>query len=390
MDAVKLTSGTAAPQAGPATPSATPGAGERLVSLDLLRGFDMFWISGGDSLFKALATATGWAWAAGFATELEHVEWQGFHYYDLIFPLFLFISGLTLPIVTERRLARGESRGRMVLNLLRRALILVVLGILYNTGAVSFDFANIRFTSVLGRIGVAGFGAGVIVLYSRPRAWAAWVVGILAGYWALLTFVTAPGQPAHSFEMGRNIVDWLDQRIMPGKLASGVHDAIGFTSMVPAVATGLLGALAGAWLKSSRSAWRKTLGLLIAGALLWGAGRAWGMQLPVIKHLWTSSYVVLAAGWSCLLLALFYAVADGLRWRRWGFPFLLIGLNPLTLYFLRGTGLIDFGKISSFLFGWATRLAARPWRPFCQDVALLGVELAFLFWLYRKKIFLRV
>lgn len=366
------------------------GGGERMVSVDLLRGFDMFWISGGEGIFHALAKATGWAWAAAMAKELTHVKWEGFNFYDLIFPLFLFISGVTLPLVIEKRLARGEGRGRIMLRLARRALLLVALGILYNQKQITFDVASIRFTSVLGRIGVAGLGAGLIVLFFSPRGWIGWVVGILAGYWALMTFVTAPGEPAHSYAMGKNIVDWLDQRIMPGRLMDKVHDAIGFTSMIPAVATALLGALAGAWLKRPLDPWRKALGLLAAGLALIAAGKLWGLQLPIIKKQWTSSYVLLAGGWSCLLLAIFYAVADGLRWRRWGFPFLLIGLNPLTLYWLRGTGLVDFAAIGKFFFGWATALASKPMQPVYNELAIIGVELAFLYWLYRKKIFVRV
>lgn len=390
MTTAELAASDAYPKTSKSAKAGAPGA-DRLVSLDILRGFDMFFISGGEELFHALAKATGWAWAVWMATQMNHVEWAGFRIIDLVFPLFVFISGVTLPIVIEKRLSRGEGRGGILLKLLRRALILVLLGVIYNTGKISFDVHNLRFGSVLGRIGLAGFGAGVIVLFTSPRAQAGWALGILAFYWALLTFTPVPGQaPGQHFEKGKNVADWVDQRIMPGRLYNKTHDPEGLVSTLPAVATALLGALAGAWLRTQRTPLRKALGLLAAGLVMLALGRLWGLQFPIIKKLWTSTFVLYAAGWSCLLLALFYAVADGLRWRAWGFPFLLIGMNPLTIYLLRGTGLIDFEHIGRFFCGFAINRASQPMIPVYGELATIFFELALLYWLYRKKFFLRV
>jgi predicted acyltransferase len=266
----------------------------------------------------------------------------------------------------------------------------VILGHLDKNGPVSFDFANLRFTSVLGRIGVAGLAAGVIMMFTRPRAQILWVIGILGTYWALLTFLPAPGQPAPSYEQGVNIVDYLDQRVMPGKLRSGNHDANGWFSTPPVVATVLLGALAGAWLVSACSPWRKVLGLLTAGLVLVAMGWLWGLEFPIIKHIWTSSYVLYTAGWSCLLLGLFYGVVDGLCWRRWGFPFLLIGMNPLVIYFLINTGLVNFSYIARFFFGFSYAHAGPLMAPVWEGVATMAVQFLFLYWLYRRKLFWRV
>lgn len=372
------------------TSAAAPPAAERMQSLDILRGFDMFWISGGEGLFVALAKATGWAWAVAFAAQLEHVPWAGCHFYDLIFPTFLFISGVTLPLVVTRRIARGESRRVILGRLALRAVLLSLLGYLYNQKGVTFDLHAIRFTSVLGRIGVAGFAAGVIVMFARPRAQFFWIAGLLLGYWALLALVPAPDQPGPSYEQGKNIVDWLDRHLMPGKLMSGNHDAIGWCSTPPAVATALLGALAGAWLLAAGAAWRKVLGLIGAGLVLVALGWAWSLRFPIIKHIWSSSYVLFAGGWSCLALGVFYGIVDGLRWRRWGFLFLLIGMNPLVLYVLRGTGLISFSAAGKFFFGFAYAGVKSPWLGLYQELATLAVEFLFLYWLYRRKIFLRV
>ena len=381
---IDLTRETASPKGEHAAPS------ERVQSIDVLRGFDMFWISGGDHFFHALAVATGWAWAIVFARQLSHSDWAGFTFYDLIQPLFLFITGITLPLSVGRRLARGQTRWEIFRRLLSRTALLVILGHLDKNGPVSFDFANLRYTSVLGRIGVAGLVAGVIMMFARPRAQILWVIGILGTYWALLTFVPAPGQPAPSYEQGVNIVDYLDQHIMPGKLKSGNHDANGWFSTPPVVATVLLGALAGAWLLSARSLWRKVLGLLAAGLVLLALGWLWGLQFPIIKHIWTSSYVLYTAGWSCLLLGIFYGIVDGLRWRRWGFPFLLIGMNPLVIYMLVNTGLVNFPYIARFFFGFSFAHAAPAMASVWESVATMAVQFVFLYWLYRRKLFWRV
>jgi len=419
----------------PATAEASPPikightpSNERLQSIDALRGFDMFWISGGEYLFHALALTTGWSWAIFTSRQLIHSRdlghWAGFTFFDLIQPLFLFITGITLPLAVGRRLARGQTRAEVFRRLLFRAVVLVILGFLYDNGPISLVLAHNSFGGVLQRIGVAGLIAGVIMMYTRPGAQMLWAIGILAAYWALLSFVPYPGQPTPGFEKGRNIVDYLDQHFMPGRFT--VHSSEGWFSSPTTVASVLFGALAGTWLISARSIRRKLLGLGGAGLALLALGRLWALQCPIIKDLFTSSYVVYATGWSCLLLALFYGIIDGLGWRRWSFPFVLIGTNPLVLYLLVWTGWINFPYIAQFFFGWAFNYPGPPlhvseavanlayshpgfdwmssdsvvgWtfppvlaspHPFWQMLATLAVEFLFLLWLYRRKIFWRV
>ena len=241
---------------------------ERIQSIDALRGFDMLWISGGGEFLHALAVATSWTWAIAVARQFEHSRWAGCTFYDLIQPLFLFICGITLPLSIGRRMRRGQTRMQILRRLALRAVVLVILGQLDKNGPVSFDVAHIRFAGILQRIGVAGLAAGAIMMYARPRAQVLWVIGILGGYGALMAFVPAPGQRAPSFEPGVNIVDYLDQHVMPGRLDAGIHDAEGWFSTPPAVASVLFGALAGTWLLSAASVRRKVLGLLGAGAVL--------------------------------------------------------------------------------------------------------------------------
>ena len=363
---------------------------ERIQSIDALRGFDMLWISGGGEFLHTLAVATSWTWAIAVAGQFEHSRWVGCTFYDLIQPLFLFICGITLPLSIGRRMRRGQTRMQILRRLALRAVVLVILGQLDKNGPVSFDVAHIRFAGILQRIGVAGLAAGAIMMYARPRAQILWVIGILGGYGALMTFVPAPGQPAPSFEPGVNIVDYLDQHVMPGRLDAGTHDAEGWFSTPPAVASVLFGALAGAWLLSAASVQRRVMGLLGAGAVLVALGMLWGLQLPIIKNLFTSSYVVYTAGLSCLLLGLFYGVIDGLRLRAWAFPLLLIGMNPLLIYILRSTGWVDFRYIAKFFFGFGFAHASAPVAALCHVVATITVELLFLYWLYRRKLFWRI
>jgi predicted acyltransferase len=287
-------------------------------------------------------------------------------------------------------LARGQTRWEVLRRLLTRTAWLLMLGHLVKNGDVSFNVAHLRFTSVLGRIGVASLAAGVIMMFTRVRAQILWVIGILGAYWVLLTFVPAPGQPGPSYQQGVNIVDYLDQHIMPGKLASGNHDANGWSSTPPVVATVLLGALAGTWLMSVRPVRQKLLGLLGGGLALLALGWLWGLQFPIVKHIWTSSFVLYAAGWSCLLLAIFYGIVDGLRWRRWGFLFLLIGMNPLVIYVLIGTKIVDFKYIATFFLGFAFAHASQTMSRVWLELAIMAVEFSFLYWLYRRKLFWRV
>lgn len=363
---------------------------ERVQSIDVLRGFDMFWILGVEDFFHALAIATGWSGVVLASRELSHSAWQGCTCYDLIQPLFLFIVGLTLPIAIGRRLARGQTKGEVFRRLFGRALILIVLGHFDKNGPLSFDFAHIRYTGVLERIGVSGLAVGVILMHFKPRGQIAWLAGLLLFYWALLSFVTAPGQPVHTYAEGRNIIDWLDQRIMPGRLVSGDTDANGWTATPNCFSTVLFGALAGQWILSDRRFWRKFLGMAAAGCLLVAFGWLWGRQLPIIKHLWTSSYVVFAAGWSCLLLAFFFAIIDGVKWRAWAFPFLIIGMNPLVIYILKDTNWVDFPYLSKFFLGFAWAGCTPHWAAVWHEAATVLVELLFLYVLYRKRWFWRV
>lgn len=363
----------------------------RLLSLDTLRGFDMFWISGGEEIVHLLAKTTGWAWAVAVAEQLTHVKWNGFRAYDLIFPLFLFLAGVSTPYSLGSRLARGVSRPGLLRKVVQRGLLLVALGILYNNGIFRTEWENMRYASVLGRIGLAGMFAQIIYLYFNSRAQMYWLVGILLGYWAFMMLVPVPGCEAGLMTMECNPASYLDRILLPGHLYKTIHDPEGLVSTIPAVATALLGIFAGNLLRSdiySITRLRKVLYLALAGLISLGLAYAWNVVFPINKNLWTSSFVLCAGGWSLLLLALFYGIVDVLNWRRWTFFFVVIGMNSIVIYLIGS--FIDFGFTADVLFGGLLGFFSEPVRVVGAAVALVLVQWAFMYLLYRNKLFLRI
>lgn len=364
--------------------SNTPKKQGRLASLDALRGFDMFWIMGGDGLSVALAAATGWPILRWWAVQVEHVEWHGFHFYDMVFPLFLFIAGISFPFSVRHRM---DDKKALVLHIIRRGLLLVLLGIIYNN-AVRFNFGEIRFPSVLGRIGLAWMFAGLIWLYVKPRWRIPVVAGILLIYWALLELFHLPGHDAYSME--GSLAGIVDRAVVPGKLYLGVHDPEGLLGVIPAIATALLGMLTGnAVLQQSREKYgRLALILAITGIALYAAGWLWNVLMPVNKNLWTSSFVLVAAGMSMLLFAAFFWIIDVRGWQKWSFPFRIIGMNAIAIYM--GQRIFDLGKTADFLFGGVTALASTQWKAVMDESFYALTCWILLYFLYRYKIFIKV
>ncbi len=348
----------------------------------------MFWIIGGDAFFRSLAEVTHWGWAAGIAAQLEHVPWQGFRFYDLIFPLFMFISGVALPFSLVAKAESGAPRGRIYLKLFRRGLLLVVLGMLYN-GLLKLDFANARYPSVLGQIGLAYVIAAVVMLNVRSFGGRlAALAGILGGYAALQLLVPVPGVGAGVLTPQGVINGYVDRLLLPGRLYGGVFDPEGLMCIVSASAITLMGGIAGAYLRSGKGAGLRKAGVLFgAGLGLFALGTILGTWYPVIKSAWTSTFNIYAGGISLMLLALFYLVIDVWKSRRWTFAFRVIGMNSITIYL--GVKLIDMEHSSRTLFGGAAGLAGAA-GPLVLIAGVLAVEWVFLYFLYKKNVFLRV
>ncbi|MBM3988991.1 MAG: DUF5009 domain-containing protein [Planctomycetes bacterium] len=358
----------------------------RLRSLDALRGFDMLWIAGGGAMLQAWADSNDWAWLDAARAQTDHAKWNGFTFWDLIFPLFLFLAGVSLPLSFARRRAEGASDGALARHALRRGLTLVLLGLVYN-GLLRFDLATLRCASVLGRIGLAWMFAAWIVLGTRStRARVGWLAGILVGYWAALTLVPVPGFGAASLEPGTNLVDWFDQRFLPGRLYREVRDPEGLLATIPAIATALCGVLAGEWLqRRDLEPARRTSGLAAAALGCLALGALWALVFPLNKNLWTSSFVLWCAGWSLLLLCVFHLVIDLWKFERGAFVLEVIGANAITIYVLQS--FLDFDALAKLLL---TGRGALKLHPALVAGGGLALKWTLLYALWRARIFLRV
>jgi predicted acyltransferase len=364
---------------------------KRLHSLDALRGFDMFWIMGGEAIFAGIATLTGWPVFQWWATQLEHVEWHGFRFYDMIFPLFLFIAGISFPYSLAKRRESGEPESRIYRHIIGRGLILILLGIIYNNG-IRFDFDNLRYGSVLGRIGLAWMLAAIIYMNAGRNFRMVWFSMILIGYWLLLLLFPAHDLGATDpFSQEGNLASYIDRLLMPGRLYRVNHDPEGLFSAIPAISTALLGMLTGEFMMSKYlgdKPLKKVLYLLVAGIIFILIGKLWDIAFPINKNLWSSSFVCFVGGLSILLFALFYLVIDVWEYRKWSFFFVVIGLNPITIYLTRR--IIDFDNAERFFFKGISDLMPETWAPLIEGIGITAVGWIFLYILYKKKIFLKV
>ena len=365
---------------------------DRLLSLDALRGFDMLWISGGGELIVALAALTGWPFFKWAGVQMEHVSWEGFRFYDMIFPLFLFIAGVSMPFSILKRKKRGESMKSIYYHLFKRLFLLILLGAIYN-GLLRFDFENQRYASVLARIGIAWFFAAIIVLNTSVRGQVLWFAGILLSYWAIMKLIPVPGFGAGVLTPEGNLAAFIDQKLLPGRFCCYTFgDNEGIISNLPAISTALMGALTGHLLISDDkrlNGFKKAILILAAGIVSLGIGKLWGLTFPIIKNLWTSTFVLFAGGWSLILLAVFYLIIDVWGFKKWAFPFVVIGLNSITIYMLN-SGIIDFGQMSQYLFSGTIKSFSALAQPVIAATAYILCVWTVLYILYKNKIFLKV
>lgn len=393
-------------------------AAGRVVALDVLRGFDMFWIIGGDVLAHSIAAAfKGRHWADTLDAQMEHVSWQGLHFYDLIFPTFVFVVGASLVFSLTKLVAR-KGKGAAVGRVIFRSAALWALGVFMYHG-FEYYWPHIRLVGVLQRIAFCYLVVSLLFIFCSPRVMAIVAVSLLVAYWGVMTFVRAPGEPKVSFDEGHNIANWIDANYLPGRkwdsttitLPDGKekevpHDPEGLLSTIPAIATCLLGVFAGLVLQCTTvRPWRKVMILMVGGAALTGLGYLWGLQFPVIKKIWTSSYVLVAGGYAAMVLGVFYLLLDvkTAAWPRvppvfvWlTRPFVWIGMNAITLYLLVDGKLIDLhDKIAPRLVGgniswWIGHKWGEQWPP----VVLAAVSVLLMFmlarFLYKRQIFLRL
>jgi predicted acyltransferase len=382
-------------------------APKRLLSLDVLRGVTI--------AFMIMVNNTG---GPGAWTEMRHADWNGFTATDLVFPTFLFVVGASIVFSTQARLKRGDSRAKLAWHTVRRAAILFLFGIVVNNFP-AFHLTHMRFYGVLQRIAVCYLIVGLFYLWDR-RVWTkvAMLVCVLAGYWILVRWVPVPGagipgRDVPFLDKNQNIVAWVDRQLMPGHLYEDapLHDARdpeGLLSDIPAIGTTLLGLLAGLWLAGERAAGTKARGLAAGAAICLASGYLWSVWFPLNKKMWTSSYVLVAAGWSLLLFAILYWAVERRGWGKSGqskkavWPWLVFGSNAIVAYMIsellvpaiqlvpftsggRQTDAIRFIYLHAFM-----HIADPGWRAFIFSVSYTAVCFLPVWLLYRRKIFVKV
>jgi predicted acyltransferase len=334
---------------------------------------------------------------------LEHAEWDGWMPTDLVFPSFLFIVGVVIPLALGKRVERGDAPSALMAKVFRRSLVIFALGVFLNAFPFDEPVSHWRIPGVLQRIALCYFAASSIFLKTGLRAQILIVAGLLCGYWDAMTLIPVPGVGAGDLSRPNSLAAWVDRGLMPGHLYKSDYDPEGLLSTLPAIATALIGVLAGRWLLTARPIAERVGGLFAAGAVLMFLGSVWGAWFPINKALWTSSYTLLMAGLSLQFLGLCAFLIEVEGYRRWAGPFLVFGTNPIAAYVLSGllarvltmVTVQGDGPEPVNLKAWIYQHAFASWADPTFASLLYGLAYVLLWFalmgvLYRMKVFIRV
>jgi predicted acyltransferase len=384
---MEVTMETRKPTAGvPATEVTTvpKPATARLVSLDVFRGFIMFWIVGGGAIALGLQAVGHNSFTDTMIYQLNHSTWEGLRFYDCIWPSFMLMVGVSIPFSYVKR-SLTQTHQQMLLHAIKRFAILMLLGGMRESVSLGSP-RLIELSSALQPIAVASLAAFLLV----RRSWKFQAgVGalILVGYLLLLALVPVPGVGAVSYGKGANLVYAVDKALLPHRTGDAVFlEGWGtILSTVPTIATTILGLLFGGLLRSQLTAQRKMMiiGLTGLGGLV--IGYAVSLFVPVVMKMWTTSYGILSASWACLMFLFFYWIVDVLGYRRWAFVFVIIGMNALAVYLCNTVTRLD-EIVGIFTKGPAAAMGSVG--PLCAALAFFAVEWSILYWMYKRKIFL--
>jgi predicted acyltransferase len=351
------------------------------VALDVFRG-----------LTVALMILVNFPGGDAYYGFLQHASWNGLTFADVVFPFFIFILGVAVPYSFSWKLGRGIARKNLILIALRRAAILFAIGLFINWFS-TFDLASIRVMGVLQRIALCYFFSSLIFLFLKPKWRIVVTAAIPVAYWVLMVLVPVPGYGAGVLTEQGNLASYVDRTLLSEHLYASNWDPEGILSTLPAVATSLMGVLAGQYLKSDKKPRKKTLNLAFFGCLPIGVGFAWNFLFPINKNLWTSSYVAVTGGIAFVLLAALFYFADAKQHVAWSKPFSILGCNALFIYVL--SEILNLALIHTSLktliheglfASWAGPLHgsfvyALAFLAFCWAVAAI---------LYRKRILIKI
>lgn len=359
---------------------------KRLASVDALRGFDMFWIMGGREFILSFAALIFSGAPPWLDHQLEHVPWEGFVAWDLIMPLFIFVSGVALPFSMSKWKGSGDSKRSFYLRVARRLVILWILGMAVQGNLLAWDLDKLRlYTNTLQSI-ASGYLIGTIFLLTMSiRTQLIATAGLLLSYWAILEFAPVPDIGAGVLEPWKDFANYFDDLVL-GHFADGgnytwVISSLGFG------ATLMMGVFAGHALRSNESDQQKLNMLLAMGIGCLATGWIWSIWHPMIKHIWTSSMNLWAGGWCFLLLAAFYWIIDVRGYKKWAFPLIVIGTNAIAVYV--ATHLFNFRHISNIFVGSLVE-RLENFGVFLSAFGALLVPWLILLYMYKKKTFIRL
>ncbi len=357
----------------------------------------MFWIVGGDQLVRSFDKIFHTPFTGTLFDQMEHaadehkcvaappgpVPWAGFHFYDLIFPLFVFMVGISIVFSVPKMLEQRGTAGT-VTRIFTRSILLIFFGVLY----MAWGYGGFWLAGVLQRIGSAYFFAALLFCFFDVRTLIQICVACLVGYWALLRFIPMPGAEHASFDHGLNLAYWIDQHYLPGNKFEGT-----ILSTIPAIANCLLGVFAGLFVTNqSVKNSQKPLWLIAAGSISLVLGFAWSTFFPIVKMLWTSTYVLVACGYSAILLGVFYQVIEIWNFRKWATPFVWIGSNAITIYLVSAA--FGFRKLANRFVGGDVQKFFDSHLSNSGDllraIVALCLMLCVVRFLYRRKIFIRL
>jgi predicted acyltransferase len=360
---------------------------ERVRSIDALRGFDMFWIIGGGAIFASLDEVFHSSVTAWIKTQLTHVEWEGFRFEDLIMPLFLFIVGVVMPYSFDKRLAT-DGRKQVLVHVIRRTIILFILGMIVQGHLLEYDLSSLHiYSNTLQAIAAGYLISAIFMLYLGLVGQIVATGILLLSFWAFMALIPVPGHGAGVLTPDENLAIYID-RIILGHFIDGTNPPYTWIlSSMTFPCTVMLGVMAGYLLRSDRNAMVKVLRLVVAGVGCLVVGLVWSPVFPIIKHLWTSSFVLVSGGLCFLLLALFYLVIDVLGFRKWAFGFVVIGMNAIAVYM--ATHLISFRNIAG-VFVQGLEKYTGNWYPLISASAGFALVWLILWWMYRKKTFIKI
>lgn len=365
----------------------TNPAEKRLLALDALRGFDMLWIVGLGQLINSFVQVTDYGWATALQAQLSHPPWHGFRGWDLIFPLFMFLAGASIPYAIRGKLEKGTPKKKLIWRILRRTVLLIFFGIVYN-GALN-DFSNPRYASVLGQIGLGYCIAAMLVLFTgKFKHVLLAFIGVSVIVTVAQLCIPVPGHGANVLTPESCMNAYLDQLLLPGRLYVKYYDPEGVLCIVSGVGITLMGVLAGLLLRrDTLNDYQKTGIMAGTGTLLVLAALCINPWYPINKEIWTTTFNLLTGGISLILLAVFYLFTDVLHLTRWSFPLRVIGMNAITIYM--AARILNFQDISLFLFGGIASLCG-GWKVTVIALGVILIEWLLLFFLYKKRIFLKV